>query len=52
MMIRLVASSGAAIVAWILPIAGIGFWGRWGIVFSVVILGPLLVYLIRSRMGR
>ncbi len=52
LMILLVASSGAAVVAWILPITGVGFWGRWAIVFAVVILGPLLVYLIRSRLGR
>lgn len=51
LMILLVAGSGSAVVAWIVPITTISFWGRWAIIFVLVTLGPLLVYLIRSRFG-
>lgn len=52
LMILLIASSGSAVVAWIVQVDGTSFWQRWAVVFAFVTLAPLLAYLIRDRMSR
>lgn len=52
LLIILIAGSAGALVAWLVPIEGFGFWARWLFVFLVVIGAPLLVYVVRERLRR
>lgn len=52
LLIAFIGGSAAALVAWLVPIAGFGFWTRWLIVFVVVTAVPLLVFVVRERMRR
>jgi hypothetical protein len=42
-----IAVFGALFIAWLLPLGGTTFWGRWLIVFLILIGIPLLGHLIQ-----
>lgn len=41
-----VAGFGALFIAWLLPVPGTTFWGRWGIVVGIVLGIPIAWHLI------
>ena len=48
----LVAAAGGALLAFLVPLEGIGFWGRWGIVVGIILGVPLIAYIIRELLSR
>lgn len=50
-----VAAAAGAFLAWLFPVGGTTFWGRWAAVTAMLIIGPLVAYGIRTlweRRGR
>ncbi len=43
---------GALVLAYLVPVEGIGFWGRWGIAAGILLGVPLIAYAIRERLRR
>lgn len=52
LLILLVGGSAGALVAWALPVYGIGFWTRWLIAFVVIVGLPLIAWLVHDRLRR
>jgi hypothetical protein len=44
-----IAAFGATFIAWLVPLPGTSFWGRWAIVVLIILGLPLIWYLIQRR---
>jgi hypothetical protein len=44
-----IAGFGAMFIAWLVPLPGTSFWGRWLIVVVIVLGLPLAWYMIQRR---
>lgn len=52
LLIIFVGGSTAALVAWLVPLAGTAFWERWLMAFMLITGVPALVYVVRERFRR
>jgi len=47
-LIVLVGGFASAFLAWLVPVRGVGFWGKWSFAMGVVVGIPLFAYVIRA----
>lgn len=47
-----VAATAGAFLAWAVRVEGTSFWGRWAIVSTLLIVGPLVAYGVRALWDR
>lgn len=52
LLIVAIAASAAALLAWLVPLGGLGFWTKWAIAAALMIALPLLAYLVREWLRR
>jgi len=52
LLILLVGGSAAALIAWLLPVWGLGFWTRWLIVFALLVGGTFIAHQVHERFTR
>ncbi|HET7276098.1 MAG TPA: hypothetical protein VFI91_13095 [Longimicrobiaceae bacterium] len=48
----LIAALGAALVAWLAPVEGTSFWGRWSVIVLIVLGIPTAWQLYKRRSGK
>lgn len=47
-----VAATAGAFLAWLFPLEGTSFWGRWAAVSALLVLAPLAAYGVRALWAR
>ena len=52
LLILMIAGSAAALLAWLVPLAGLGFWTKWLLGVLLIAGVPLLAYVLRAWLRR